>query len=390
MGDMERKITLMVFVLSSVLILAGFSTTEEAYAQVSDFYWSETTIWTAPGTGGQVYTADAATNTVTQLTAGGFARIDDVEIDRTNNKLYWNNWASGSGASGPAEGIYRSNLDGTVQTQVTGVAQSSSSATGAAGLHGISLDPSTQTIYFTRGVSYADGNGGPEVSKVNYDGTGYTKLNGINDGWFLDGITHSSSNVVYWGSPGVSNTATGGAINSVNSDGTGITYNLVPHTNGLGRSLAIDENKGLIFFSKQDTSGPAGGSGPSALGQIWVYDINTSIANLLLDDPTTGIPDVELDTNNMIIYWTDFARGEIRSASYDAAGNLGPIGTVISGLTNPYGLALEFDDQAVGGTDIPINTSALLLAGATSVSMWMIPVVVAGAGIGAFVVIRRR
>ncbi len=43
---------------------------------------------------------------------------------------------------------------------------------------------------------------------------------------------------------------------------------------------------------------------------------------------------------------------------------------------------------AIGGEIIPINTTALLLAGVQSVSMWMIPVI-AGIGIGV-VVIKRR
>jgi len=47
-------------------------------------------------------------------------------------------------------------------------------------------------------------------------------------------------------------------------------------------------------------------------------------------------------------------------------------------------------DVAVGGSDVSINTSALLLAGVESISMWMIPVVIAGIGIGIFVIKRRN
>ena len=61
--------------------------------------------------------------------------------------------------------------------------------------------------------------------------------------------------------------------------------------------------------------------------------------------------------------------------------------TVAENLEIPWGIA--FDDQAVGGISIPIDNSALLLAGVQSVSMWMIPVVLAGAGIGIFVIKRR-
>jgi len=52
--------------------------------------------------------------------------------------------------------------------------------------------------------------------------------------------------------------------------------------------------------------------------------------------------------------------------------------------------ASAFTDEVIGGTIIPINTTALLLAGVQSISMWMIPVVLAGAGIGVFVIMRIR
>jgi len=44
----------------------------------------------------------------------------------------------------------------------------------------------------------------------------------------------------------------------------------------------------------------------------------------------------------------------------------------------------------VGGSMIPIDSIALLLAGVQSISMWMIPVVIAGVGISIFVAIRRK
>ena len=47
-------------------------------------------------------------------------------------------------------------------------------------------------------------------------------------------------------------------------------------------------------------------------------------------------------------------------------------------------------DIPIGGTLIPIDTTTLLLAGVQSISMWMIPVVVAGIGIGIFVIKRRK
>ena len=47
-------------------------------------------------------------------------------------------------------------------------------------------------------------------------------------------------------------------------------------------------------------------------------------------------------------------------------------------------------DPIVGGTFIPIDTTALLLAEVQSISMWMIPVVIAGIGIGVFVLKQKK
>ena len=52
--------------------------------------------------------------------------------------------------------------------------------------------------------------------------------------------------------------------------------------------------------------------------------------------------------------------------------------------------ALKSFPVAIGGISIPIDTSALLLAGVSSISMWMIPVVIAGVGIAIFVIKRRK
>ncbi len=52
--------------------------------------------------------------------------------------------------------------------------------------------------------------------------------------------------------------------------------------------------------------------------------------------------------------------------------------------------AYEFTSPQVGGTMIPIDTTALLFAGVQSIWMWMIPVVAAGVGIGVFVIKRRK
>jgi len=55
------------------------------------------------------------------------------------------------------------------------------------------------------------------------------------------------------------------------------------------------------------------------------------------------------------------------------------------------GLAWQPDlQQPIGGTFVPIDTTALLLVSIQSISMWMIPVVAAGIVIGVFVIKRRK
>ena len=282
------------------------------------------------------------------------------------------------------EGIYSSNLDGTGQVQVTSGTESNTGGF-ASGLHKMVLDPANQKVFFTRGVSYANpifGSSG-EVSSVNMDGTGYTQLNINSDNWFPSGIERSGT-TLYFGDPGVFINTLGGAVNSMMTDGSSPVANLVPHTAGEGRSHALDSAKGLLFYSAFDT-GALGMSG----GAIFVYDVvNGGPAVQLLADPNTGFPDIELDTANMRLYWTDNVNGRIDSASYDAAGNLGAVTTEIGNLQNPFGLALAFGQETVAGEIIPLDNAALMLAGIQSISL-MIPIVVTAAGIG-FVVIRRK
>jgi len=53
-------------------------------------------------------------------------------------------------------------------------------------------------------------------------------------------------------------------------------------------------------------------------------------------------------------------------------------------------LAVAAVESPVGGTYLPIDQSALLLAGAQSISMWMIPVILAGVVVGVFVIKRKK
>jgi len=84
------------------------------------------------------------------------------------------------------------------------------------------------------------------------------------------------------------------------------------------------------------------------------------------------------------------------SLAFNAAGTKMFVMGLMGDDVNEYCLGVPFDvssepcDVPIGGTYIPIDQTALLLAGVQSISMWMIPVVIAGIGIGIFVIKRRN
>jgi len=72
------------------------------------------------------------------------------------------------------------------------------------------------------------------------------------------------------------------------------------------------------------------------------------------------------------------------------------VGVIGGEDVNEYCLGIPFDVSSepcaipIGGTLVPIDTTALLLASVQSISMWMIPVVIAGIVIGVLVIKRRK
>jgi len=65
-------------------------------------------------------------------------------------------------------------------------------------------------------------------------------------------------------------------------------------------------------------------------------------------------------------------------------------GQVLTGMIELEDTCDFIFGDAIGGHLISVDTTALLLAGAQSISMWMIPVILAGVIIGVFVIKRRK
>ena len=332
-----QRITV-VLAMGAMLILAA-----NASAAVTSFYWTNGWTTTTGGPAGTVNRVDAgglnpAVLATLDGSGGPLARVTDVELDATRSLLYFTNWDSGPQNSSLDEAIYRTSLTGTGQILF---ANPTSSATGfASGLHRLSIDERNGDVYFTRGVSYAN-DAGPEVSRVDVNGASYTQLFGsVNNGWFTSGIVvDEGANQIYWGDAGFNFALPpDGRLNVMGINGAAPT-SLLAHIDGQGRSLALDPGfgaSGTVFYSSWSPSpnvlnGPANGA-----GGIWSYDIATGLVTQLLNDPTTGIPDIEVDTLAQRIYWTDYVRGEIRSSNYDGSG----LQVEVANLLNPFGLAL--------------------------------------------------
>lgn len=336
------------FILSALIVTLPLMG-QAANAAPIGFYW--TNGWTSPtnsggGPGGTVNRINAdgtgATVIATQDASGNqLYRVTDVELDQARNAVYFNNWNSGGANSSANEAIYRTGLNGTGQVLFS---NNNNSGTGfASGLHRIAIDPTNGDVYFTRGVSYAQG---PEVSRVDVNGANYTQLAGggpNNEGWFYSGLALDvAGGTVYFGDSGVINNNLNGAVNSMTTAG-GAKTTLVPWGggNGQGRSLAFDGSagaQGTVFFSAWTTVGGVTNGPQNGGGGIWAYDIATATITQLLNAPNTGIPDIEVDTMGGKLYWTDYVAGTINSMNYDGSGQM----VEIANLLNPFGLALQF------------------------------------------------
>lgn len=263
-------------------------------------------------------------------------RMQDVILDASAGVLYYSDW--GLGAGDPADGtISRINVDGTGQATIF---------TGGDAIHQLALDSSGGRIYFARGVSYA----GWEVSGVNVDGSGYAAIDsgtlGQNGGHFPSGIAFDGANGrVFFSDIGVISTR--GSVNRIDLNGANFTA-LTPHVDGQGRNFAYDPNAGLIFLTQH------GGLSPGSGGGIFVYDVNAGTINPLPVSATTGNWGIQVDPAEQRVYYTDYGTGEIRSARYDGSDEQ----VLLSGLTNPYGLAIAF--SGFGADAQPIPTMGLL------------------------------
>jgi hypothetical protein len=323
--NMKRSVvgltTIMALMLALAIatVLVGALTAPPALAAPTAIYWTDRDNAT-------LYRNVGGVNTLLVSPTGG--RLQDVDLDPATGTLFFSDW----GPIGPPGG--QGSID-KVNTNGTGLATVFS--TGDA-VHQLALDPASNTsrIFFTRAVSYDN----HEISVVNTDATGYTVFlsgGGAGPGWFPSGLALDSvNNKLYWGDIGVIPNPPNGAVNVLNTVGAVLPTQLQPHITGLGRGFAL--HNGIIYLTAHDPTSPGSGGG------ISTYNIATNVLTQIISDPATGFWDIEVDPVGQRIYYTNYGAGTIESAKFDGTDRV----TVLSGLSNPYGLALEF--VAVGGT----------------------------------------
>jgi hypothetical protein len=168
-----------------------------------------------------------------------------------------------------------------------------------------------------------------------------------------------------------------------NDDCTGTFFSLLAHNSYFSLTCGFTGPPSSLTFTGDSGSTPLSGGEIFAQGAVSTtllpIEWNLVRADLARAGDTTYDGDLQC-------VWFRASAFDSRSVNND--------GTTESGVRTIW---LKLDpskpacgDMVVGGISIPIDQSALLLAGVSSVSMWMIPVILAGAGIGVFVIKRRN
>lgn len=274
---------------------------------------------------------DLTTSTTTPLTLPTGGRLQDVDLDPTTGILYYADWGA-PGFPGSQGTISEIPKIGGLPTFVCGP------GTLRDAVHQLALDPANQQIYFTQAVSYD----GREVGRVDY-GPGCTnRLTSTvinpdsSNGWFPSGLALDLVNdILYWGDPGVLIFPNNGSVNQMTASTLSagpLPIQLTPHVNGRGRGFALDPVSQTIFLTSHDPSTPGAG------GSVFAYDIATGVETLIIGpDNKSGYWDIEIDPVSQRIWYTVFDSGQIRSANFDGS----DVQIELSGLSNPYGLALD-------------------------------------------------
>jgi len=169
---------------------------------------------------------------------------------------------------------------------------------------------------------------------------------------------------------------------------------------GLSGSAYVFTRSGTTWTEQQKLTASDAAAGDRFGGSVAVLG-DTAVVGAFNDD------DAGNDSGSAYVFTrsgTTWTEQQKLTASDAAAGDRFGVSVAVFGDTTVVGASLNDDagndsgsayvyfvlSAPVGGTILPIDTTALLLASVQSISMWMIPVVAAGIVIGVFVIKRRK
>jgi len=255
----------------------------------------------------------------------------------------------------------------------TFVGETKTAADNIIALPSLALHPTTGIMYAGSGGQ----GGGPNLWTVDTNTALVTLVGPTNEG-NLVGLDFRSDGVLF----ASVNTGGGGS----GSGGTHLgTVNTATGTTTLAtNSFGFDRINSIAFF---------GGVlyGVSYNDELYTINTSTGLATLI-----EGVsPSVDLGASQFACDGTyhvgegefgdDYGTLDITNGDYTFI-----LGTDLDETIGGFAFSETCQDIQIGGELIPLDTTALLLAGAQSISMWMIPVVISGAGIGVFVIMRSR
>ena len=261
-------------------------------------------------------------------------------------------------------------------------------ATGLQRLTSLAVDPTTGIMY----AAIHPGGGNPDLFIVNPINGALTFVGnlGLGAGTSAPSLDFRSDGQLF-ASVNLGGPQTGGSDLATVNKNTGLATVLgafgVAGMEGI--AFALD---GTLF----------GGTNNGAQGTGELYTINTStglasfVANILNAAGAPhpgGVGSLQFACDGTLFAGT--ARGSaIGFADLITINPItGQFSVVGQSLVGSSLAALAFSQVCqtpIGGTLVPIDTTALLLASVQSISMWMIPVVAAGIAIGVFVIFRRK
>lgn len=244
-----------------------------------------------------------------------------------------------------------------------------------------SVSINTLAFDHTTGIMY--GGAGPGNFYIVNPTTAAVTLVGPTNNGNIDAMDFRVDGVLY-ASVGVGGQGSGGSnLATINPDTGAATIKGPFGVTGMG-AIAFG-NDGILYGV---TKAPS--------NNLYTIDINTGDATFVtqvtggfvVQGSQDGPASMQFACDGTVFLGTQFRDGRFGTLNIQN-GNFAflsfqPTDTV-GGLTYDRSC-----DVIVGGEIIPLNTTALLLAGVQSVSMWMIPVVISGAGIGVFVISRRK